>query len=338
MGYNRNIDILKGIAIFFVIVIHSFTNDDLLLAGAPFYIQQAVPVFLILTGYNHTMSYERKGGQTLAQLYRPMLFVKKLKRVLCPALTAYVFQIIIAPLIGREPNVFFYLIGRGGYGGYFISIMIQVLFILPLLYFFSKKNPHLMLFLSLAFNLLFELAADTLGLPGFIYRLLFFRYLSAIALGIWYFYVRENTCAIRLIKYGALISIPYLIMVHYFDYEVPFYNFNTAWKGQDPLTFFYPLLLTHVGLNDLSKIKWHWLSEGLMILGKGSYHIFIVQMVYFWIFSDLETSFLPFFPVNLLVCIALGLSFYRVETRFMKEPQAKPQEAESRKSGIKKLL
>lgn len=318
LKYNRTIDIIKGLAILFVIVIHSFTNKTLLSFGAPFYIQQAVPLFLIITGYNHTMSYERKGIESLAVLYQPDLLFKKLKRILLPALVAYLFQIIIAPFIGREANVFFYLFGRGGYGGFFVSIMIQIVFFLPFLFYLAKKNHHLMLVLSFTFNLIFEFASDAFGLPSFIYRLLFFRYLFAISLGIWYYFVQKDKKSLQLITAGALLSVPYLVLVHYFNYEVPLFSFNTAWKGQDPLTFFYPLLLFHLGLIYLPKIKWNRLYEGLAQLGKQSYHIFIVQMVYFWISASFIDKYEVPFLINLVVCVTIGIGYYHLEDTYLK--------------------
>ncbi|ALV22772.1 MULTISPECIES: acyltransferase family protein [Carnobacterium] len=323
MGYNRNIDIIKGLAILFVILIHSFFDQTLLSIGGPFYIHQAVPLFLIITGYNHTMSYERNGQQTLAELYQPNLLLKKLSRILLPAVVAYIFQFIIAPFIGREANVFFYLAGRGGYGGYFVSIMIQIVFFLPFLFYLAKKNHQLMLVLSFTFNLVFELASDFFNLPPFLYRLLFFRYLFAISLGIWYFFVQKDEKSLKFIKIGALLSIPYLILVHYFNYEVPLYSFGTAWKGQDPLTFFYPLYLFHLGLTYLPKLKWNRVYEGLAQLGKKSYHIFIVQMVYFWMSASFINKTEWLFPLDLLVCITIGIGYYHLEAAYLKHKKEK---------------
>ncbi|WP_034551119.1 acyltransferase family protein [Carnobacterium funditum] len=321
MTYNRTIDVVKGLAILFVILIHSLTSETMLTIGGPFYILQAVPLFLIIAGFNNAMSYERHHTQTLIDLYQPTLLLKKLNRILLPAVVAYLVQMIIGPFIGKEATIFFYLFGRGGFGGFFISIMIQLIFFLPFLYYLAKKNHHLMLIMSFSINLAFELASDILGLPPFLYRLFFFRYLFAIALGIWYFFIQEDKKALNLMKISALLSIPYLILVHYFEYEAPFYSFDTSWRGQNPLTFFYPLLLFHLGLTYLPKLRWNIIYEGLARLGTQSYHIFIVQMVYFWIIYSYTDKTESLLIVDLAICLVVGIGYYHLEQTYLNRKQ-----------------
>ena len=55
-----NIDVIKGLGILSVILLHTFNTEYLLKIGAPFYIWQAVPVFIILQGFNLTNSYKRR--------------------------------------------------------------------------------------------------------------------------------------------------------------------------------------------------------------------------------------------------------------------------------------
>ncbi|WP_414839712.1 acyltransferase family protein [Carnobacterium sp. TMP28] len=318
MVYNRTIDVIKGLAILFVIFIHSLTNQTVLAIGGPFYILQAVPLFLIIAGFNNTMSYERHRFETLIDLYQPILLLKKLNRILLPAVLAYLCQMAIGPFIGKEASIFFYLFGRGGFGGFFISIMIQLIFFLPFLYYLAKRNHHLMLLISFLVNLGFELASDSLDLPPFLYRLFFFRYLFAIALGIWFYFVQEEKKALFIIRIGAFLSIVYLIFVHYFGYTGPFYSFDTAWKGQDPLTFFYPLFLFYLGLTYLPKLRWNRLYEGLARLGKQSYHIFIVQMVYFWISASYIDKTQSILIIDLASCLIIGSAYYHLENYYLR--------------------
>ncbi|MER2181244.1 MAG: acyltransferase family protein, partial [Desemzia incerta] len=77
MTYNKNIDIMKGISILFVVIIHSLKDDTLRSIGGPFFILQAVPVFLIISGYNHSQSYTRSGIVSLKDFYRPAMMTRK---------------------------------------------------------------------------------------------------------------------------------------------------------------------------------------------------------------------------------------------------------------------
>ncbi|MCD2136738.1 OpgC domain-containing protein [Salinicoccus halitifaciens] len=76
---NYNIDILKGLAIIAVILIHSLPDEMLLAILSPFYIWQAVPVFMLLAGYNTAQSFQRRGFISLNQFYNFPSFTKRLK-------------------------------------------------------------------------------------------------------------------------------------------------------------------------------------------------------------------------------------------------------------------
>lgn len=315
MTYNKNIDIMKGISILFVVIIHSLKDDTLRSIGGPFFILQAVPVFLIISGYNHSQSYTRSGTVSLKAFYRPSMLMRKFYRLLPIALIIYAFQAIITP-DGR--SFFFYLIGRGGFGGYYISIMIQAIFLLPLLYWFSRKTaPLVMLGISFIFNLGYEYAFYVWEFPSYLYRLLVFRYLFALALGVWYFFDQNYSYTKKLTVVAAFFSACYLVGVHYFEWPVPFYSFGTSWRGQNPLSFFYALWLFHLGLTHFSSSSFNKIKEPLVFIGKRSYAIFIVQMIYFWLLSRHIEWPEYYFLLDLIVSCTLGTGIYYLDNRFI---------------------
>lgn len=58
---NKQLDIIKGICIIFVIVTHfAWTTNERLKYGFPFWIDMAVPIFMVITGYVSAASYEKK--------------------------------------------------------------------------------------------------------------------------------------------------------------------------------------------------------------------------------------------------------------------------------------
>ncbi|MBM6615727.1 hypothetical protein JTF06_12615 [Desemzia sp. RIT804] len=315
MKYNKNIDVMKGIAIIFVILIHSFNDETLHKIGGPFYLLQAVPLFLIISGYNQAQSYNRHSIKSLAEFYHPTFLLKKLYRLLPIALIIYALQALFGP---EEHSFLFYLIGRGGYGGYYISIMIQAILVLPLLYLLVEKtSPLTMLLLSFVGNLMYEYFCYSFDIPSFLYRLLLFRYLFALALGMWYFFDSHRTYAAVLMKIGAVFSVWYLLVVHYFDIPVPFYSFDTSWKGQDPLSFFYSLLVFYLGLKYFSSFRIDIIKQSFIFLGKRSYAIFIVQMLYFWLLSAYTDWPESLFLLDVLVSCSLGTALYRIEQRYV---------------------
>ena len=54
---NLNIDFMKAVAILSVILIHMTSTDQELILGAPYYYLQAMPIFMIISGYNSASSY-----------------------------------------------------------------------------------------------------------------------------------------------------------------------------------------------------------------------------------------------------------------------------------------
>lgn len=315
MVYNKNIDIMKGIAIIFVILIHSFKDDTIKAIGGPYYLLQAVPVFFIISAFNQSQSYERRQLTSLANFYSPSLLIRKYYRLIPIALIIYLFQAVSNP---DNRSFFFYLIGRGGYGGYYISMMIQAIIVLPLLYWLAKKtSAKTMLAAGFGFNLLFELYSYFIGIPSFLYRLLVFRYVFALALGVWYFFDIQKPYAKTFVKVSALISMLYLFLVHYLEIPVPLYSFTTSWKGQDPLSFFYALGIFHLLLTSLSSVKWVSLKNCLAYLGKRSYSIFLVQMLYFWIIAFYVDWPEYLFALDIIVCCVLGAILFKLESRFV---------------------
>lgn len=315
MLYNKNIDIMKGIAIIFVILIHSFKDDTIKAIGGPYYLLQAVPVFFIISAYNQSQSYERRQLTSLTSFYSSSLLLKKYYRLIPIAFLIYLLQ-AFSHLDNR--SFFFYLIGRGGYGGYYISMMIQSILVLPLLYWLANKtSARTMLTISFSFNLLFELYSYYIGIPGFLYRLLVFRYLFALALGVWYFFAIKQPYAKSFIKISSLFSIVYLFLVHYLEVPVPLYSFTTSWKGQDPLSFFYALGIFHLLLTSLYSVKWTSLKNVLAYLGKRSYSIFLVQMLYFWLIAFYVEWPEYLFYLDIIVCCVLGSLLFKLENRFV---------------------
>jgi len=84
----------------------------------------------------------------LIDLYQPTLTFKKVEIVFYYLLLCIylVPAWIRGPFIGKEALSSYYLFGRGGFGGFFISIMIQLIFFLTFVPFiFCKKKSSLML-------------------------------------------------------------------------------------------------------------------------------------------------------------------------------------------------
>lgn len=213
-------------------------------------------------------------------------------------------------------NIFlFALCGGDGPGSYFLPVLVQVIVIIPILYVIGKRNVNLMLIGALATNIAFEIYVIITEMPDSTYRLLSIRYLFAMALGMGLALGMDK----RWITVGGLISFIYIFAVNYL--KLPPLG-QPAWGSQNVFSFIWPLVLVIIALDMLPKIRNILL---LQEIGKASYHIFLVQVIYFWSLGRLWSVYAtaPFhakaiiypsaFFINILTCAILGYIFYLSE-------------------------
>jgi hypothetical protein len=225
-----------------------------------------------------------------------------------------------------------------GPGQYFITLLFQFIFVFPLIYYCYKKNPAATVISCFIISLVYELSASyILGrFGGYDYVTAAIpKYLSAIALGVWIsddfgLFARRN----RFILFGAVLSIVYLFTsdVVAFPYAegsyssiVPF--FLPVWFTNNFISYFYAALLVLVGIKYLPATTKNLAVSVLAYCGKASYHVFLVQMVYFTFIRYINdvlagnVQSVPLAPYvvvllgNIIICLVCGVVFYRLEYR-----------------------
>jgi len=304
------IDILKGLAILSVICLHSLSYSELLLIAAPFHIWQAVPVFIILAAYNNTQSYERMPGQSLLRGYQWTFLSKRLSRLLMPFVIVWIGQILIIVLrtdIDLKMIFLSFISGGWGPGNYFIPVIVQQLFFLPILYWLTVKWKTKAVWLVFVLSMTFEVVSYLLGTPFSVYRLLYFRFLFASILGVW---IAVYGVKLKPWILLSIVSLMYIAGFYYFGYHLPI---ETQTGSQNAPSFFYPLLLTVLGLLYL-KGKTGFIWDVIAEIGQASYYIFLAQMAYFWIAKSIVND-LPYFmtPISIVICCLCGYLFYKIE-------------------------
>lgn len=306
--------------------------------------QQVVPIFIAIMVFNFALSYKRKGYAKISDIYSKREFLARLRRFFVPFIITYVAVLIFGIIYYVLTNVnILYLnsdllvgfLPINGPGNYFISIIFQFLLIFPFIYLLYRKKPKLTLISSFIVAFLFEyIASNTFFLlnNSTIYSLLIIRFLPLISLSLWIsddyqLFTKRN----RFIVILSALSIVYLIIISQFQYTMHLcgINFRPMFASQNLFASFYQILLILVGLKYLpkSKIK---LSELLSLVGKSSYHIFLVQIVYFGL---IHAGIIPLFTkyqtisdllsvhnisiiiLNLLICITTGCVFYIVDNK-----------------------
>jgi peptidoglycan/LPS O-acetylase OafA/YrhL len=314
------IDALKGIAVISVIILHSVDAEFLMNSFAPLHIWQAVPVFMVLYGINNALSLNKINKLSLKELYSFRLLEKRFSRILIPALFVLSCQILIEYKRGTFANInldtiyeMIFIIGFGP-GSYFIPIILQSALILPLLFWIGKKSPIGLLVISTIISLVFEFLSKQLPIPPEDYRIIFVRYLFAISLGIWWIISKNNKSKKYIFGIGLVLSTIYIIAVRYNNFVL--INEDTLWNSQHMPAYFYALMIYWI----FSQIKFkesNVLSSIILLSGKASFHIFLMQMAYFRIkqLGIITISAQPFVysAMNIVICVSIGILFYQIE-------------------------
>ncbi|WP_411841933.1 acyltransferase family protein [Salinicoccus sp. HZC-1] len=216
----------------------------------------------------------------------------------------------------RELPVSF-ITGGWGPGSYFVPIIIQATLILPLIYLIMKKNLNVMTFVLFIISLILELICLWMDISRELYRIIVVRYVFALTLGVWlaFNYKKINY---RWLLPPAGLSLIYITGANYYDLEL---IMEPVWLSQHAPAYFYTLLFTIVCLK-IYKIKDDSAISRISIkIGQASYHIFLTQMVYFWVIPNLFAG-LPLYlyiTISVVLCFAAGVAFFELENSVRKK-------------------
>lgn len=322
---NYNIDVLKALATISVIILHSLTHSVELKILAPYHIKQAVPIFMVLAGYNTAVSYQKRNFTTLRDCYNSEYLRKRLQRLIHPfVLTWFLQMVIVFSTTGNlnpQLSLLSFLRGGRGPGSYFVPIIVQTTLLLPFIYLFLKKNKKQSVLIMFLVSLGLELFSRVTDMGAAPYRLLIFRYVFALTLGVW-LALNDKKINYKWLACLSIGSFLYITAVNYFDW---IFIMEKYWEGSHAPAYFWTLLIVVIGLK-LPPVRIEKKVNRIFVkIGQASYHIFLAQMVYFWRLKDL----LPPLPLavklslNMLLCLTLGLLFFELEKVFWKKARRK---------------
>jgi peptidoglycan/LPS O-acetylase OafA/YrhL len=323
-GQNLQIDLIKTFAIFSVILVHTVSIATFSNTGMVFYSLQAVPLFIICTGIVWYLSF-LKYDTTLSGAYSYSYLKSKFSRLIIPFLVIVTVDFIYIHYTGTVITLN-HLIARlellqppiGGGGDFYLALVWQLIFLAPLICYCFKRNPMLAVIGLFTVNFAFEFAGPIILFEYYYFSIC--RYLAAFALGLvlahnihvnggWKIRSKVNVALIIL----GLVSALYL----YFFFGKVTPGFRQEWGTQNVYSFFYPALIAMLLLS-AEPLTRHakGVFRRLSVFGRASYHIFLVQMVYwgFGYYSIFYTSNeLRSLIINLGVTFSFGLLFYGVD-------------------------
>ena len=324
---NRNhfIDVLKGICIIFVVFTHaSWTPEQNLKLLFPFWIDMAVPFFMLVTGYVYTKSFQKNGIETLDSAYNKKYLLKNFIRYTIPYFIAFAIDFCVQVILYiRNPTgikrflvheIALFLQGGNGPGSYYYPEMIQIMFLFPIIYALVKKyNWKGVLVVAFA-TFFFEVLKFPYMENEGQYRLLLFRYFMLIAFGSYFAMNKMN----RKHWILSVVGFCFIILFKYTNYSPKIFKW---WTGTSmfPVLFIVPIFGFLVEKN----IKFAPLEK----IGKASYNIFLTQMVYYcYLYGKIKEFLVNVYlnaVVSIAICVIIGIVFYEIENRITKKVTAK---------------
>ncbi len=345
---NHFIDIAKGIAIILVLFNHYEWAAGSFVGTHLYYwlVCMAVPVFMLCTGYVTAASFESK-QITLKTAYTKGNLVPKLVRYVMPVVWFYLAETLLTfvfqhtgylkylstldfpykdgydkkmTLLGTV--IFFFAGGRGQHGTYYFPVIMQVAIMIPLIYAAVKKWKW-GVWLCFGVNLVLEILKTPMGkllpfsssvLYG-AYRLLAYRYIFVLALGCYIYIYRENLG--KWYKWLVMFAVGagYVYLINYTSYNRVIF---TYWQRTSMIAVMFIAPIFVLGIKYLAHVRIKPIEE----LGKASYHILMVQIIYYNFFAPLvwtaPKNIIPNdavgFVLGLVLCLGGGYGYYRIYT------------------------
>ncbi len=309
---NHFVDISKGLAIIMVTVTHySWESAERLQFYFPYWISMAVPIFMIVTGVMSSASFERKGVGTLQEAYAPRLLVQKKIRYTMPFLCMFLAEVVLKLAQGQVYSPvqlckLFITGGIGVHGTYYYPVLMQLVFLIPIIWYIVKKWKW-GIGACFLLNLILEYWKNVIGMEKDEYRLMAFRYIFAIAMGCFIHIYKDKKMTWAWILMW-LVGVSYIWKVNYTDYKPEILN---RWTNTSMMTIFYMAPIFVLGMRKLANIKCKWLEN----IGKASYHIFLFQIIYYNFVGPHVMACIGSRAVELvfgvITCLAGGYGFYR---------------------------
>ena len=307
--HNRTIDVLKGIAIILVLITHyEWTPEQRKIFVFPFIVNMAIPVFMIITGYVYSLSLEKQKVQHIEDAYPRGSLLRKAIRYTFPVVVVIIWD-LCDPHFSVNPDPLerlrWAIDGTAGKGNYYYPVMMQLIFVFPLIYFVINKKKEWGLFLAFVANAAYELLVWAYGIPTGSYRLLVFRYVFLIAAGVYAY--KGYKLPIRLSLLMTVLGALFISSIVYFSYETKIVNKDGAAVNFIASMWIIPLMIWF-----LQNLKIRFLP--LEIIGRASYHIFLVQMVYYsGYYMELQSQ-VPTWQGHMMlgvgICLVIGVAFY----------------------------
>ena len=300
--YYFQLDVLKAIAIIFVVMDHSLTWAVKGAIGSLFWERLSIPFFLIVMGFNMGYSFRYSGASRLRDFYTFDYFKKKFVRYVFPFLVLYMGSILLGLYYGyidTGPDLLLGYLPFWGPGNWFIPMLFGSIIVFPVVYWAFKKQRILTMILCFLSEIALQLILTIYFPNPYASRLVFFFvtairvnilfFLPAVALGLW-FSEGHDLFAMRNWFVPVYAVISFIFMVDYTTHIIQnsptilgqsFALIDTIFHGDYTLLFYgYAAFFVLIAMKKLPQKAYGTISTFVQKIGRASYHILLFQI--FW--------------------------------------------------------
>ncbi|MFW9900995.1 MAG: acyltransferase family protein [Candidatus Thorarchaeota archaeon] len=344
------VDFLKAVMIFLVIFDHMVYWDIKEQIGAILWERISIPVFLVIMGFNMGRSFQRKGVQSLKELYSWGYFKNKILRYIVPFLVLYTASTFIGlfmygfnlsamyygqyyPELGLI-NLFIGFLPFWGPGNWFLPVIFQSILFMPLIYWTFTKNPKLTLILCfvIEFVIYFFLFLFFGTITSYeeahivtIIRTSFLIHLSAVGLGMWFSFGHELKSKRNIFMWILFpISLAFIISYQFFNSRIRINGINLLPGDYHFLIFPYSAFLFLLAMKFLPQKSELGISRAITLIGKSTYHILLTQILgygmitaYWGTHYSIYVGFGPEKILDMIVAwilfISFGILWYKID-------------------------
>lgn len=216
------LDILKGIAVIMVVITHcAWTDQQRKQYVFPFWIDMAVPIFMVITGYLYSKSFyarkkiwDRQWMKKVCVKYTVPFFIIFVGECICYIFFKYIG--ISAAQSFSLKNALLTFIRYGGYGpgSYYYICLLQIIMFFPAIYWVINRMKLKGLILCFVVNFIYEILKTIIDMPKDLYRMVALRYVFALAAGTYIFFIYQKGKQLSLMFYMINAGIGFVFLLY----------------------------------------------------------------------------------------------------------------------------
>lgn len=323
------VDYLKALAMISVIINHcnlgAQVEKDLLF---PYFVGLAVPIFILISGFTFSLSYQKHEDLGMGFWYRKDTILPKLSRFILPYLPIFLLELVYRYVImGMSADPFLVLrsLFFGGYGpgGYYITIVIQLLFVFPICYLMIKKWDMKGVLLLGIIQLIYQIIIYQVQWDDIYYKRFFLRLLIFLAVGIYLYLHKDDLLASKKKKILLFLSfVGGVVYIYFANYLNIVPDIFSLWRrtAMPTVLYVFPLIAVIVSAFLYKKIPGKF-GDFLGVVGKATYHILLIQMFWFHIvkYTPILLPNILLVPLNLIVGVGGGILYFYLDEWLRKQ-------------------